>query len=87
MRVVCVWRRESDYGRALEEWIRDFERRTGVEVEDSNPDSPEGSQFTQAYGVVEYPTILALDDQGSQLAAWRGTMFPTFDEVAYWVRR
>ena len=38
MRVVCVWRRESEYGRALEEWIMEFERRTGREVESLEPD-------------------------------------------------
>ena len=29
MRVVCVWRRESDYGRMVEEWIEGFERADG----------------------------------------------------------
>ncbi len=87
MRLVVVWRRETDYGRDLEAWIREFERRTRQEVENVNPESPEGEQFARAYGVVEYPTILALDDQGVQLAEWRGTLFPTFDEVAYWIFR
>lgn len=84
MRVVCVWRDRSDYGRTVEEWLREFERRTGREVENVDPDTREGVSFCRAYDVVEYPTLLALGDDGAVLASWRGKMLPTFDEVAYW---
>ncbi len=86
MRVVCVWRRESDYGRALEEWMREFERRTGKDVETINPDTRDGVGFCRSYDVVEYPTMLALGEDGAVLAEWRGEMLPTFDEVSYWVK-
>lgn len=85
MRVVCVWRDRSDYGRTVEEWLTEFERRTGKVVESLDPDTKEGEGFCQAYDVVEYPTLLALSDNGSMLAMWRGRMLPTFDEVSYWV--
>lgn len=84
MRVVCVWRDQSDYGRSVEEWITEFERRTGKEIETIDPDSTEGESFCRAYDVVEYPTILALGDDGAVLASWQGKMLPLFDEVAYW---
>lgn len=85
MRVVCVWRERSDYGRTVEEWLTEFERRTGKEIESLDPDAKEGESFCRAYDVVEYPTILALNDDGSVLAEWRGTMLPLFDEVSYWL--
>ncbi len=87
MRVVCIWRRSSDYGRMVEEWLTEFERRTGVEIESLDPDSREGESLCRAYDVVEYPTILALNDDGSVLALWRGQMLPTFDEVNYWMMK
>ncbi len=87
MKIVVVWRDESEYGRAMEEWISEFERRTGKEVESMSPDGREGSDFCRAYDVVEYPTILALDDNGAVLSMWRGTMLPTFDEVSYWTMK
>lgn len=86
MRVVCVWRDQSDYGRAVEEWMTEFERRSGKEIESLDPDTKDGESFCRAYDVVEYPTILALGDDGAVLASWRGTMLPLFDEVSYWVR-
>ena len=85
MRVVCVWRRESDYGRETEEWIRDLERRTGREVESMTPDSREGENFCRAYDIVEYPTIVAVGPDGKELATWRGRQLPLLDEVAYWM--
>lgn len=84
MRVVCIWRRESDYGRMVEEWIREFERRTGGEMESVDPDTREGEGLCRAYDVVEYPTILALGDDGRVLDSWRGENLPRFDEVGYW---
>lgn len=84
MRIVCVWRRESDYGRMVEEWLTEFERRSGVEVETIDPDSRDGAGFCRAYDIVEYPTLVALDNDGGALAMWRGQMLPTFDEVSYW---
>lgn len=85
MRVVVVWRDGEDYSRSVEEWIAEFERRTGKEVEHMSPDSREGEGFCQAYGIVEYPTILALNDgNGAVASMWAGKMLPTFDEVSYY---
>ena len=40
--------------------------------------------FCRTYDIVEYPTILALNNDGSVLASWRGKQLPLFDVVAYW---
>lgn len=85
MRVVCVWREQEEYSRAVEEWLQEFERRTGREIESMSPDGREGVQFCTTYGLVEYPTILALDKDGAVLAEWRGKQLPLFDEVSYWL--
>ncbi len=84
MRVVCVWREGEDYSRMMEEWITEFERRTGKEIESISPDGREGDSFCRTYDIVEYPTILALGEDGAVLADWRGQQLPTFDTVAYW---
>lgn len=86
MRLVGVWREGEDYSRSVEEWIEEFKRRTGREVESLNPDTGEGESICRAYDVVEYPTIMALGDDGAVLGVWRGKILPTFDEVAYWVK-
>lgn len=85
MRVVCVTRDSEDYSRMVEEWIWEFERRTSAEIETINPDGRDGAAFCQAYDVVEYPTILVLNNDGGVLASWKGRQLPLFDEVSYWV--
>lgn len=84
MRVVCVWRENQDYSRMVEEWLTEFGRRSGKEIESLDPDMPDGESFCRAYDVVEYPTLMALGDDGGVLAMWRGQTLPTFDEVNYW---
>lgn len=84
MRVVCVWRDGEDYSRTVQEWLTQFERQTGKTVESLDPDVDES--FYRVYDIVEYPTLVALDDKGSVLAIWRGEMLPTFDEVSYWLK-
>ncbi len=86
MRVVSVWRENSDYGQEVAAWLEDFTYQTGREIERLNPDTVEGEIFTTAYDVVEYPTLLALDSQGKVLASWRGLPLPLINEVVYYLK-
>lgn len=86
MRVVAVTREGMDYSRGVNDWLREFERRTGREVEVLDPDTREGDGFARTYDVVEYPTIVALAEDGKLLASWRGATMPTIDEVSYYAR-
>lgn len=82
-RVVCVCRDGMDYSRTVFDWIEDFRRRTGKIIEVIDPDRETG--FCESYDIVEYPTILALNDNGAVLASWRGQTMPLFDEVNYYL--
>lgn len=86
MRIVVVYKDYSDHGREVREYIEDFERQTGLKVEVMDPDSGENEFFLRAYDVVEYPTVLAITDEGRLLQQWRGKPLPLFDEVAYYAR-
>lgn len=85
MRVVVIWRDESDYARLVIEWLHDCERRIGVAPESFSPDEPEGESLCRAYDIVEYPTILAMDGQGKMLQMWRGRDLPRIDDVSYYL--
>ena len=85
MRVVIIWRDESDYGRTVAEWLHDCERRIGVAPESLSPDEPEGESICRAYDVVEYPSMLAIDDGGKVMQMWRGRDLPRIDDVAYYL--
>lgn len=86
MKVVVVYKRESDYARTVIDWLHDFQRQTGKTLEEVDPDTRAGASLCRTYDVVEYPTILALDAESHLQNLWRGTMLPTISEVSYYVR-
>lgn len=83
MRVVCVYKENRDYSRAVSDWLEDFYRRTGNDIEVINPD--ESFSFCESYDIVEYPTILALGASGEVINSWKGLPLPLFDEISYYV--
>ncbi|MBR2855689.1 hypothetical protein IKE99_01970 [Candidatus Saccharibacteria bacterium] len=83
MRVICIYRDKEDYTRSVEEWLENFRRQTSREIEKMDPDR--NPDFCETYDIVEYPSILALDNAGSVRAVWRGKDLPLIDEVLYYM--
>ncbi|MES2876387.1 MAG: hypothetical protein V4678_02850 [Patescibacteria group bacterium] len=84
MKVIIVYRSASEYGRAVEEYLRDFSRRTSGTIETLDPDSLEGASLCRTYDIVEYPTVVALSDDGQMQSSWRGLPLPTISELSYY---
>ncbi len=85
MRVVVVYKYESDHAREVLDYLRDFSRQTGHTIEEIDPDTPDGTDFCRTYDIVEYPTMLALSDNGQLQNMWRGRPLPTISEVSFYV--
>ena len=85
MRVVIIWRDNTDYARGVTSWLHDFETRGGRVPESLSPDEPAGESLCRAYDVVEYPTILAIDNMGRLQKMWRGKGLPMIDDVMYYL--
>lgn len=85
MRVVAVYKQQSDYTRQVEEYIFEFKRLTGHDLETMDPETPEGISFCEAYGIMEYPTLIAVSDSGQMQNIWRGIPLPTMSEVSFYV--
>ena len=83
MRVVCVYRDNEDYTRSVNEGLENIRRQTGHVIETMNPDENIG--FCETYDIVEYPTIIALDNNGGVLNMWRGRTLPLMNEVLYYM--
>ncbi len=86
MKVVIVYKDESDHARAVVDFLRDFERQTGHVLETLDPETADGAQFCRAYDVVEYPTVIALSDDSIMQNMWRGLPLPTISETSYYVQ-
>ena len=82
--MVIVYKENSDHAREVIDYLRDFKRQTGKMLEEIDPEKRENIGFVEAYDVVEYPTILALTDDGQVVNSWRGTPLPMINEVSYY---
>lgn len=85
MKVKLVYKYESDHARAVLDYLRDTKRQTGKDIETIDPDTKDGSAFCRVYDIVEYPSMLALDDSGGLLQMWRGLPMPTISEITYYL--
>lgn len=87
MRAVVLYKENTDCAREVTEFLHDFERQTGRELEVINPETPEGIQFCGTYDIVSFPTVIALSDEGIMQQTWRGLPMPTIMEVSYYVQQ
>jgi len=86
MKVAVVYKDQTDYTRAVTDFLRDFQHRTGHVLDTIDPDSSEGVLFCNTYGIIEYPTIIATSDDGVMQNTWNGLPLPTISEVSYYVQ-
>ena len=84
MKAVVVNKENSDHAREVFDYLRDFERQTGKKLEEIDPEKRENIGFVETYDIVEYPTILALTDNGQVINMWRGRPLPTINEVSFY---
>lgn len=84
MKVTVVYKEESDHARTVIDFIRDYQRQTGRDLEIIDPDSPDGAQFCRTYDIVEYPSIVATSDGGVLQNLWRGLPLPLINELSYY---
>ncbi len=85
MRVVVVTKENTDYARTVADFLRDFQAQTSHTLETIDPDTADGTSFCDAYDIVEYPTLIALADDGTMQTTWTGLPLPTISEVSYYV--
>jgi hypothetical protein len=84
MKVLVLYRPDSEHASATEAFVRDLERRHELadRIEVVNIDSRAGSDMAKLYDIVQYPGILVLNDFGSIVRSWQGDQFPLLEEVA-----
>jgi hypothetical protein len=85
VRTIIVYKDETDYARTVTDYLRDFKRQTGHDIETLNPDTADGASFCRTYDIVEYPSVIAMSDDGHMQNLWRGLPLPTISEVSYYV--
>ena len=82
MRVVCFYREGEDYSRTVSDWLEDFYRRTGRRIEVIDPD--DDNNFCENSDIWVFPTIVALDGNGTIKMMWSGKDMPLIDDVNFY---
>ena len=82
MKVLVLYRPNSEHGRVIEEFIHEFQRRfEEIKLEVLNIDSRDGSATASLYDIMQYPAILVLRGDGYLQKYWAGEELPLLDEV------
>ncbi len=82
---MIFYRPRSAHERTVEEYVRDFARHTGKELPMVSMDTPDGTDKAELYGIMKFPSIVAVDDEGKMLQVWDADLLPRFDEVSFYV--
>jgi hypothetical protein len=83
MKVVILYRPESEHARAVETFVHDFEQRhdSVAKLELVSIDGRDGIATASLYDIMQFPAILALANDGVLLQSWQGAQLPRIDEV------
>lgn len=84
MRVIVIYKEQSDHARSVDTFMHDFTRQTGKTLEVMDPETREGIMFCQTYDIMQYPTMVCIDDNGIMQNMWAGLPLPTISEVSYY---
>ncbi len=77
-----LYRPNTEESRTAEEYVHDFVRQQGKQMELVSLDTPEGTAMAELYDLMQQPTILVIKDDGQLLSHWQGTPLPLMSEVA-----
>jgi hypothetical protein len=88
MKVLILYRPNSEHATNVESFVRDFEHRhnLGNKLELVSVNTRDGSATASLYDIWAFPTIIVISEDGSMLNMWQGEPLPLMDEVAGYVR-
>lgn len=85
MKVVILYRPNSEGSRVVEDFAREFSRRyQDRRLELVSVDTRDGSATATLYDVMRPPAVLALADDGQLLHEWEGGQMPLMNEISYY---
>lgn len=89
MRIIILYRPNSETSRRIEEYLADFNRlHPNENIESENIDSINGSNIANIYGIIDHPTIIAVKDDGQMQQMWQGIdRLPLMNDLAYYAQQ
>jgi len=88
MKVLVLYRPNSEFARGVENFVRDLQTQHNVDerhLEVLDYDTRDGSSTASLYDIMAQPAILVVNDDGSYVKQWTGSDLPLVEEVAGYV--
>jgi hypothetical protein len=90
MRVMVVYRPNSEHGRMVSDFLRDLARlnpSTTNKVEEVNVDTREGSAVASLYDVMSYPKVMVVADDGRLIQDWESGTLPLLNDISFYINQ
>jgi hypothetical protein len=84
MKVIVLYRANSEHERSVIDYKRDYKQRCGRDLNIMDIDTQEGSDMAELYDIVQYPAVVAASDNGELLQLWQGEFLPLIGDVMYY---
>lgn len=86
MKVVVLYRPNSEHSRLVEDFANDLSRRYSARIDLISLDTRDGASTASLYDIMQYPAVLALTNDGQLIKDWQGTSLPLMNEVSYYTQ-
>lgn len=81
-----LYRPGNEQAAVAEDYVGDYQHRhPDRQIELLDADSRAGSQMAQLYGLVRYPALLVLRQDGAVLQVWQYEHLPLMDELDFYM--
>jgi hypothetical protein len=87
MRVFCLYRPNSETERSVIELNAELLRRINIELELISVDTAEGDNLAQVYDVLQFPAVIATDNDGILQKSWADGNLPLINELSYYLQQ
>lgn len=87
MKAVILYKPDTETDTQMQDYLREFNHRTGKDIELVDADSPRGVELGKLYDILSFPALLALEDDGRFMEAWPEIdKWPTMSELTYYAQ-
>jgi thioredoxin-like negative regulator of GroEL len=87
MKVVLLYRPNSEYSRSVEEFARELERQYQARIDLVSLDTRDGASTASLYDVMQNPAVLVLANDGQLVQQWQGGNLPLMNEISYYTHQ
>ena len=89
MKIVMLYRPNSEHERLVLDYVRDYRIFKGSEgnIELMSLDTREGAAMASLYDVLMYPAVLALANDGQLMKLWADGSMPLLNEIDQYLSR